>query len=195
VTVELRPLSPLADRAAAFEAMPPTVRVRELPLVTQVNVRLDPSGPAAAAVADVLGAPLPTEPGHSVLVAGGAHRLLWLGPDEWLVVTSVFDGAALASVLRAAVGDAPAAITDVSAQRTILRLAGADACTVLAKGCSIDLRPRTSPRGTCVQTLLAQTGVIIVVDGDHAEDFLLLVRSSFAAYLAAWLVDAAIDLD
>jgi sarcosine oxidase subunit gamma len=194
VTVELKPRSPLDGWQPTFETMPATVRVHELPFVGQVNVRLDPSGPAAHAVAAVLGARLPTVPGASVHVAG-SHRLIWLGPDEWLVLTSVFDGAALEAALRAAVGDAPAAITDVSAQRTVLRLAGADAGTVLAKGCSIDLRPRTSPRGTCVQTLLAQTGVIIVVDGDHAEDFLLLVRSSFAAYLAAWLVDAATDLD
>lgn len=43
---------------------------------------------------------------------------------------------------------------------------------------------------TAVQTLLAQAGVVLHRDGDG---FALYVRSSFADYLAAWIVDAAIE--
>ena len=38
----------------------PRCALRELPFLTQLNLRLDPAGPAGEAVAEVLGAPLPT---------------------------------------------------------------------------------------------------------------------------------------
>ena len=65
---------------------------------------------------------------------------------------------------------------------------------MLARGCAVDLDPRVAPAGTCVQTLLARAGVTIVVRDERAGEFLLLVRASFAAYLAAWLVDACTEL-
>ena len=51
--------SPLASAAAQLEALPAGVRVRELPLLVQLDLRLDPAGPAAAAVAEVLGVAVP----------------------------------------------------------------------------------------------------------------------------------------
>jgi len=45
--------------------------------------------------------------------------------------------------------------------------------------------------GAAAQTTLGQTGVILLaVDGSGAEHR-ILVRSSFARYLADWLLDAA----
>jgi sarcosine oxidase, subunit gamma len=175
--------SPLAHRAAAFEQLPAGITVRELPFLTQLNLRLDPAGAAARRVAEQLGAQLPSQPCTSLRAAG--CELLWLGPDEWLLLTE----AHLESQLRQAVEGEHAAITDVSAQRTLLSLTGPAARELLAKGCSIDFHPSVSPAGTCVQTLLAQTGIIIVVRDE--QDYLLLVRQSFADYLAAWLIDAA----
>ena len=52
--------SPLGHRAADLAAAPAAVRLRELPFLTQLNLRLDPAGPAAEAVGETLGAPLPT---------------------------------------------------------------------------------------------------------------------------------------
>ena len=116
-----------------------------------------------------------------------ADRVLRLGPDEWLVLTSPVERVARASSLQEF-----GAVTDVSAQRTTIELTGPRVRDLLARGCAIDLDPSVAPVGTCVSTLLAQTGVIIVVEADAV---LLLVRSSFASYLARWLEDASTDLD
>lgn len=184
--------SPLGAHTALLAALPPSVEARELPFLTQLNVRLDPAGPAGAAVALLLGAGLPTTP--CTAASAGEHEVLWLGPDEWLVVAPAGRADGLVATLRAAIGSERGAVTDVSAQRTAVVVRGSGARELLAKGCSIDLHPRVSPRGTCVQTLLAQTGVTLVVHDDEASDFLLLVRASFAAYLAGWLADAAVEL-
>jgi sarcosine oxidase subunit gamma len=181
VTVER---SPLDGWHAAF----PGVRIAELPLLTQINLRVEAGGPAAVAVGKALGGELPTEPCTAVRV--GDLDVLWLGPDEWLVLTGPGRQRELEDLLRAAIGDEHGAVVDVSAQRTALSLVGPAARELLARGCAIDLDPRVAPVGTCVQTLLARCGVTIVV----REDVLLLVRASFAEYLAAWLLDAGADL-
>jgi sarcosine oxidase subunit gamma len=184
--------SPLAAWYGAFEALPSPVRVAEHPFLVQLNVRADAA--TAAELEMVLGATLPVDPCTARTVDG--RELLWLGPDEWLIVTDpVTDTGAhrLEGALVAAIGGRRGAVTDVSAQRTMLTLTGSAAAEVLARGCALDLYPSQAPAGTCVQTLLARTGIIIVVRDDSATSFALLVRSSFADYLAAWLIDACTE--
>ena len=41
-----RRVSPLASATSRFEALPAGVQVRELPLLMQLDLRLDPNGPA-----------------------------------------------------------------------------------------------------------------------------------------------------
>ncbi|GGK45219.1 sarcosine oxidase subunit gamma [Planomonospora parontospora subsp. parontospora] len=97
----------------------------------------------------------------------------------------------LAARLRAAAGDGHAAVTDVSAQRTVIRLAGPAARDVLAHGCPLDLHPRVFGPGTCARSTLARADVLLAAGED--EEFQIFVRSSFAAYLWAWLLDAATE--
>jgi sarcosine oxidase, subunit gamma len=83
------------------------------------------------------------------------------------------------------------AAVDVSAQRTTLRLRGDRARDVLAKGCSLDLHPRVFATGTAAQTMLGQAAAVLIPLSDEGTDYRILVRSSFAGYLAEWLIDAA----
>jgi sarcosine oxidase, subunit gamma len=185
--------SPLEAWTDAFAGLPRSLRVAEVPFCEMLNLRLDagdPAGPAGAGVAAVLGGPLP-------LVPGTARRydtrdVAWLGPDEWLVISEPGAPSVEADLTEAVT--AAGAVTDVSAQRTLLTVAGPAAAEALARGCAIDLHPQVAPAGTCVQTLLARSGVTIIVRDDSASRFSLLVRASFAGYLADWLVDAATDL-
>ena len=63
---------------------------------------------------------------------------------------------------------------------------------LLEFGCPIDLHPRAFGPGRCAQTLLARANVLIWHVTDEPEDtWRLFVRPSFAAYVAAWLADAA----
>jgi sarcosine oxidase, subunit gamma len=184
--------APLATWTTAFQQLPAGVEVKELPFLSQLSLRLDPSGPAAALVAKVLGAAIPTTP--CTFVRGSEAEVLWMGPDEWLVVAAPGTQAQLQDALQTTLGDEFGTVTDVSAQRTTMRLSGALTREILARGCATDLHPRVSPAGTCVQTLLAQAGVTLLVDDDSpAAAVRLLVRSSFAPYVASWLVDACTE--
>ncbi|MGH3327079.1 MAG: sarcosine oxidase subunit gamma, partial [Streptomycetales bacterium] len=106
-----------------------------------------------------------------------------------LVVGPDGDAGPVAAALRAALGDAHGSVVDVSAHRAVLELAGPRARQVLEQGCSIDLHPRAFGPGRCAQTLLARAQVLLWQTAE-GPTYLLLVRGSFAGYLADWLVDA-----
>lgn len=190
-SVRRGPLDDLDGWAAALEQLPAGIQVRELRFRTQLSLRLDPHGPSAAPVAEVLGVELPLTP--CTFAVGEQMEVLWLGPDEWLVVAPPESAARLGESLRTASGDGFKSVTDVSAQRTTLSVSGPLTREVLARGCSIDLHPLVNPAGTCVQTLLAQAGVILQIRDSTATDVRLLVRASFAPYVASWLVDACTE--
>jgi sarcosine oxidase, subunit gamma len=172
-------------------------RVRELPFLAQLDLRADPSDAALMArLADAIGARPPTEPNTAVVSHDGTRHVLWLGPDEWLILGEPGTGPALETAVRAAIGVGRGAVVDVSANRTTLSVSGPRARELLAFGCSLDLDQRWFKPGRCAQTLLARANVIIAPVGPAEEpSFRVLVRPSFAAYLAAWLTDAAVGLD
>ncbi len=93
------------------------------------------------------------------MLAGVVRSVLWLGPDEFLVVGPVDAAAELIGMLVEAVGDDSGSVVDVSANRSTLVLSGPQARDLLEKGCTLDLHPRSftpavarrplSPEGTC----------------------------------------------
>lgn len=179
--------SPLAHCDEMFAALR-GVTIREVPFLVQVSIRVGLDSAARGPLEEVLGTKLPADPGTSMRSA--QLEVLWLGPDEWLAVAHPGSRPDLYEELRLATGSAPAAV-DVSAQRTCVAISGATAAELLSRGCAVDLHPSVSPAGTCVQTLLARAGVILLVDGP--SQYRLLVRSSFADYVARWLCDAGAE--
>ncbi|MFI8185008.1 sarcosine oxidase subunit gamma [Actinacidiphila glaucinigra] len=188
----LSPLSAAAGRlAAATRASGGALRLAELPFLAQIDLRLDPGGPAAEAAGLALGAPLPLEP--CTAVRTGDLAVLWLGPGQWLVVGPPGAQEDLEARLRKAAGEAHVSVTDVSAQRTTLLVSGPRARDLLAHGCSLDLDPRVFTPGGCAQTALARAQVVLVARAEARAGFWVLVRSSSAGYLADWLLDAATE--
>jgi sarcosine oxidase, subunit gamma len=185
---ELLRTHPLEGWRTAFERLPDTVGITVEPYVAMVDVRLGTLGAEASAA---LGVDLPTAP--NTWVPAGTGRAVWLGPDEWLLSSTTETPEELEARFRAAVLELGGSATDVSAQRIGLRLTGARVRDVLARGCSIDLHPRVFGRGSSAQTMLGQAGVVLLALSDAADDFVVLVRSSFAGYLADWLLDAALE--
>jgi sarcosine oxidase subunit gamma len=183
------PSGGVADRLARVtDATGGAIAMAEIPFRTQLDLRLDPDGPAAAAVGKELGLPLPTQACTSA--RAGDVDILWLGPDEWLVVGPPGAAEGLTEQLRSAVGAEHGSVVDVSAQRTTLVLSGPGIRDLLAGGCAIDLHPRAFGIGDCVQTELAHAPVVLL---RRDPGFWVLVRASFAAHLVDWLVDASVE--
>ncbi len=171
------------------------VAIRELRPLPQVSLRADPADAALLArIGGALAATPPTTPNTVAVASGGAHHVLWLGPDEWLVVAREGAPAQVATAIDAAVGAAAGesflTAVDVSANRVGIEIAGPGAVDLLASGCALDLE-RGLPVGGCAQTLLARANVVLWHVADDPEPrYVVLVRPSFVRYLVAWLRDA-----
>lgn len=164
------------------------VALREVAFLAQVNLRADVADvDAMARIAAALGSPLPTQP--NTTADGARWSVLWLGPDEWLVVGPEGDELRIERALRAALAGAHGSVVDVSANRTTLELRGPMAREVLAKGCALDLHPRRFRAGDCAQTALARAQIVLRQVDDEPV-YWILVRCSFAPYLVEWLIDA-----
>lgn len=177
MAVELRNVAVAGDRSVAL---------LEKPFLTMMSIRVEPGSEAARKIEAVLGTGLAQHCGE--VSAQGAHTVLWLGPDEWLVVSATTPEALLGS-LQTGAGDGRAQIVDVSANRTVLEISGSAARDVLEKGCPTDLHPRAFADGTAITTTLARVPVLLwKID---ATRFRVMPRASLARYVAAWLLDAA----
>jgi sarcosine oxidase subunit gamma len=173
------PLAGYVDRFADLaNASGGAVRIAEQPLLAQLTLRTDPGATA-------LGAPLPAI-GHVAVVDG--VRVLGLGPDEWLLIGPPGAQDHLQTELTG-----HAAVVDVSGQRTVLALNGPNCRDVLARGCALDLHPSVFSGDRCVQTTLARAQVILVGHREAPGSYWILARSSFARYVADWLLDAALE--
>ena len=182
--------SPLKGWEPRFAVLPASTNISEEPFVAMVDLWVAPTGPGVTACAEVLGVPaLPTTPSTSV--EGPDATVIWFGPQEWLVTSTSQAAEALEAQLREVTTEHGGAAVDVSAQRTTVRLCGAHARDVLAKGCSLDLHPAVFGPGAAAQTMLGLAAVVLIPLDDKGTDYRILVRSSFAGYLADWLIDAA----
>jgi sarcosine oxidase subunit gamma len=119
--------------------------------------------------------------------------VVWVRPDEWLVIGDAASRGPLLAALAEAVGDGTAdaegAVVDLSASRHALELSGVRTRDVLAAVCALDLHPRAFPVGHATQTLLARAPVLLEL-ADDAPSWRLVVRPSLVAYVVDWLADA-----
>ena len=184
------PFAEYADRfAALYEKTNGAISIRELPFLTQINLRADPAdGEVMGQLVEALGLDLPRTP-NSVATTRD-RRAFWLGPNEWLIVAAADQAKVIEDTWRGAMVGSTASIVDVSANRTVLLIQGERAQELLAHGIAIDLHRRGFAPGRCAQTLLAQAQVLVERRKDDPA-FHIYVRCSYAPYLAGWLLDAA----
>jgi sarcosine oxidase subunit gamma len=178
--------SPLGHLAAPASGTGLTLH--EKPFHGMVALRLDlRDTDGRGAVETVLRAALP-EANRTIACTGGAA--LWLGPDEFLIVTEPGGETALMANLSAALRGRRGAVVDISDSRTIIALSGKRAADLLAKGCGLDLHPRSFTPGQCAQSFLAKVKIALH-QLDDAPSYHIIVERSVAEYLFHWLADAA----
>jgi sarcosine oxidase, subunit gamma len=176
--------SPLAGRLP-WALADGSVGLSELRLAEQIGLRLGPPVPAY-----VSGVPLALQPNSVAHMR--AMRTLWLGPDEWLITAPVGAVPDIAGRLRRALAGRHAAVSNLSASRAVIEIAGPQARALLEKGCGLDLHPRAFAPGNCARTLLARLPVIID-QVNAAPLYRLFVDRSSAGWLCDWLIDAAAE--
>lgn len=143
-------------------------RVAERPPRGMVAVRGDPADAALRAAVEAFAGPLPGRLRHTL---SGGRGVVWMAPDEVLVMTP----------RRGPVPDLPGAlVADMSDARAAIGLEGAGARDVLAKLVSVDLARGAFGPGVARRTRLGQVGALILCL--ERDAFEVLVARSVAAY-------------
>ena len=118
-------------------------------------------------------------------VEQGDRAALWLGPDEWLLLSPEAGTATVFKAIETALGEMPHALVDISHRQVGFDIAGGAAAVVLNSGCPLDLSLASFPVGMSTRTVLAKSDIVL---WRRAPDrFRLEVNRSFANYVAGYL--------
>ena len=160
--------------------------------VTQfVNLRGDSTHPQFFnGVQRVIGVELPVIP-NTVVSSPGLY-CHWLGPNEWLITVKRSE-VSIMEALEDSLSGLHVAITDLTGGQSLLEIGGRQSRDVLSAACTLDLHPDVFMQGSCAQTILAQSNVLITPTFASSVGcvFEVLVRRSYADHLIRWLMDAA----
>lgn len=146
------------------------------------------SSAVTTAIADRYAVTLPSTP---VVAVGKDVNILWAGPDQWIAVADAAFGRDLERDLKDTLNGI-AAVTDISDARAVMRISGAKARAVLAKGLPLDLHPTVFKPGSIAISHASHIGVIIWQVDDTPTYDVAMFRS-YADSFAHWLKDAAAE--
>ena len=153
----------------------------------KLNLRTSKS--ASTQVKSVIGCAFPTATNR--FSSAGERHVVWLGPDEFLIICEADKDAELASTLESTLNTQHCAVTNITDALAAFHLKGAAVRQVLAKGCAIDLHPGSFASGDAAQTLLSHAAVTMLALSDN--ELIVICRTSFAPYMHDWLLDAALE--
>ena len=165
------------------------IKIKEIPFLKKINLRLDPNDEnCVSSCSEILGTKLPTK-ANTYSVNALNEKVIWLGPDEWLIVS---DDNAFLKLLNE-IGDLEAGVTDVSENRTVIRISGKYVNVLLSKFLVLDLEKNLSTDSSCAQTLFVKVPVLLVRSRYDTID--IFANRSHANYIYNLIVDGTKNLD
>jgi len=159
------------------------VILREAKFLGHLNLRGNANDPGfLKGVKNALDLDLPLSPCSSAQNAN--TTIMWLSPDEWLIIVEGGIEAALEDKLRQFL-NGHFAVSDISGAQTMLEISGKDCLSLLQKSIGYDLHLHSFPINKVIGTALAKSSAHIRRTGEF--NFQLIIRRSFADYIWLWL--------
>ena len=115
-------------------------------------------------------------------------RILWLGPNNWLIFSSVLD---LIEKEKDQFNDTDFAITNISDSRTIIQLEGILVNDVLKKGCPLDIN--SLKEGDCANSVYNGINITIDFISDNPKIVRISGLRSFGESLYHSITDACLE--
>ena len=114
-------------------------------------------------------------------------RILWMGPENWLVISSNH----LLNELNEKFSTTEFAVTDISHSRSIIELQGSDVLDVIKKGSPFDIESLT--KNNCTNTVY--NGITITIDNieDSKNQIRIISLRSFGESLYHSVTDACLE--
>ena len=168
------------------------INVQELPFVNKINVRINTNdNESIIKCGKLINAILPIKP--NTYVQNKNIKVMWLGPNEWLITNNIN----LFTKLRNEIGNINSSVTDVSENRTIIRISGLQIYKLLSKFLVLDLESNLPNESSCAQTLFVKVPVLLVRNNDNKQipEIDIFTNRSHANYIYNLIVDGSQYLD
>ena len=172
------------------------ISIEERELVGKINLRGKSNDKEFMKnVGSVLDLLLPVEP--NVKVSNNNVNIIWLSPNEWLIETHKDETQKVITILQSTLNPQKTAITDVSFNRTVLRLEGKYVYTLLSKYLVINLEEVLKTNYSVAQTIFIKIPILLIrnnTENDISSIDIHLNRSH-AKYVYELLIDGCKDLN
>ena len=172
------------------------VTIEELSLTGKINIRGKSSDKEFMKnIGSALNLVLPIEP--NVRIFNNNISIMWLGPNEWLVITPENEKDGIISLLKSNLNPQKTAITDVSFNRVVLRLEGEKVFTLLSKFLVANLEKILKTNFSVAQTIFIKIPVLFVRNNTDEEptSLDLHLNRSHTKYVYELLVDGSKNLN
>ena len=134
------------------------------------------------------GLSLPQE--NPLISANENLRILWIGPETWLFISS---NSNLGDLISSACSDNDFAITDLSHSRAIVEIKGAHALDVIKKGSPLNVNESVFKEGNCANTSFNGINILIEFISNNPKTFRLYALRSFGGSFYHSITDAALE--
>ena len=168
------------------------INLQELPFINKINLRINPNdNESIIKCGKIINTILPIKP--NTYIKNENIKVIWLGPNEWLIINinNSFEH------LRNEIGDIEASVTDVSENRTIIRISGKQINKLLSKFLVLDLEKNLPDESSCAQTLFVKVPVLLVRNNNEKQipEIDIFTNRSHAKYIYNLIVDGSQYLD
>ena len=170
------------------------IKFQEVSFINKINLRIDPNNNLhTSACGKILEAILPTKP--NTFNENEKVKIIWLSPDEWIIVNKKEKN--LLEDLENELGNKDASVTDISENRTIIKISGNKIYKLLSKFLVLDLEKNLSNESACAQTLFVKVPVLLVRNNNEKQipEIDIFTNRSHAKYIYNLIVDGSQYLD
>ena len=115
-------------------------------------------------------------------------RILWIGPDSWLVISKNEN---ILGILNKSWGDKNFAITDISHSRSIIQIKGACSKEILKKGCPLNFY--NFDKDNCAGSVFHGINIVVDLIDNNPDTFNILTLRSFGESFYHHVTDAALE--
>ena len=172
------------------------ISIEERELVGKINLRGKSNDKEFMKnVGSVLDLVLPIEP--NVRVSNNNISIIWLSPNEWLIETPKAETKKVLTLLKSTLNPQKTAITDVSYNRTVLRLEGDRVFTLLSKYLVINLEEVLKTNYNVAQTIFIKIPILLIRNNtkNDISSIDIHLNRSHAKYVYELLIDGCKDLN
>ena len=168
------------------------ISIKERDLVGKINLRGKSTDKEFIKnVGSVLDLLLPIEP--NVRVSNNNISINWLSPNEWLIETPKNETQKVLTLLRSTLNPQKTAITDVTFNKTVLRLEGDHVFTLLSKYLVINLEEVLKTNYSVAQTIFIKIPILLIRNNSDNETTSIDIHlsRSHAKYVYELLIDGS----